>query len=325
MKRILSLVVVVMLAVTVFLGYNEVEAKKAKQPTVIFVNVGSNIPYPAATQNVFLELTKARGWKGIVLDGQLDATRNVRNLEQAAAMKPDAVICMLMDATVQSNAIRKVYRAGIPLVLDTGRPNPEDRKFANCYTGVDDITAGRRAAELIHEGLNGKGNIVIIQGIAGQQTVIDRNIGFNERLKELNSEVNILAENFGDWSKVTATKIMEDFLTRYGEKIDGVFAICDETAAGAALAISEAGIPKGKIKIVGVGGSKTGLAGVASGDVYGTTYQSPRATMIKSIEAVQYIIDNKVKAGQSLDPYFRYIDLPKVTAENIDEFLPGEW
>lgn len=319
-KRLVLLLMVMFILITASIGIGA-----QKKPTVIFVNVGSNIPYPAASQNVFLELTKAKGWNGIVLDGQLDAATNVRNLEQAAAMKPDAIICMLMDATVQSNAIRKVYQAGIPLVLDTGRPNPEDRQYANCYTGVDDIMAGRAAAELMHEALNGEGDIVIIQGIAGQQTCIDRLKGFDERLKELNSKINVLAINNGDWSKATATKVMEDFLTRYGDRIDGVFAICDETAAGAALAISEAGIPKGKIKIVGVGGSKTGLANVLSGDVYGTTYQSPRATMTLSIEAVQYILDNNIKAGEPLDPYFRYIDLPKVTKDNVEEFLPGEW
>jgi ABC-type sugar transport system substrate-binding protein len=300
-------------------------ADTAKKPNVIFVNVGSNLPYPAATQRAFEEMCAQKGWDHSVLDGQFDSTLNVKNIEQATAMKPDVMIIMVQDAKMQSNAIRAACRAGVPIVLDTGRPEPGDRDFVNTYCGVDDIMAGRIGAELVYDALGGKGNIVVIHGVPGQQTTEDRFKGFDERMKELNSQIKVLGNDVGAWSKEKSTAIMADFLTKFKGQIDGVFAQDDESGAGAAIAIQEAGIPKGQIKIIGTGGSKTGLQMVKDGWFYGTSYQSPKTTMALSINAAEYIITNKIKAGQKLDPFWRWIELPKVTAANVEQFLPGEW
>ena len=345
MKRITALVIVILILAFAMVGCSsasdaeqttapeeavanetEVEAEAEEEtPYVIFVNCGAVYPYPAATAAVFEELCEARGWKYDVLDSQADATIGAKNMQQAITMKPDVIVTMYVDSIVEGEATKLACEAGIPVVLDTGRPDPAYEEYVTCYNGVNDIMAGEVAAEMMNEALGGKGKVVIIEGIPGQQTTEDRNEGFRNKLTELNSNIEILAYNAGEWSKEKAVQVMEDFLTRYGTEIDGVFAHCDEQASGAALAIEEAGYGSDEFVIIGVGGSKTGLQNVQAGKIYGTTYQSPRTTMMLSIEAIEYIIENDLEAGVHMEPFWRWIELPGVNQGNVEEFLPGEW
>jgi ribose transport system substrate-binding protein len=248
-----------------------------------------------------------------------------KNIEQAITMKPDVIVIMHVDNVMEGESVKLAYEAGIPVVWDTGRPADDYQQYGICYNGVDDIMAGEVAAQMMNDMLGGKGNIVSITGIPGQLTTEDRNEGFTNKMKELNSEIKVIGTNTGEWSKETAYQVMSDFLTRYGDTIDGVFAHDDEQASGAAQAIADAGYDLKDFVITGIGGSKTGLQYIKDGMVDGTTYQSPRTTMTLTIEAVQYILDNGLKAGEQMDPFWRWIELPAVTAENVDQFLPGEW
>jgi ribose transport system substrate-binding protein len=295
-----------------------------KRPSVVFSVSGTNAPYIAATVAAFKEFAGEKNWDYVVLDGQLDNATNVKNFEQATAMKPDVIAAVLHDANMLSNAIKAAYEAGIPVVCDNTMCLETDKQYVNCFNGVDDIIAGRVSAELMSEALGGKGRIVIIEGTPGGQTTVLRSKGFYDRLKEMNSPIEVLSVNTSDWKKEQATRVMADFLTRYEGKIDGIWSHDDESAAGAALAIKEAGIPKGKIKIVGTGGSKTGFQMVKEGEFYGTCFQSPRASMRLTVDAIDDIIRNKIKAGQNFDPFYRYIPLPKVTADTVDKYTP-EW
>lgn len=295
------------------------------KPNIVFCNCGAIYPYPAAAAMNFEKMCEEKGWEYTVLDGNADATLMCKNIEQAITMDPDVIVVMPVDNVMEAESVKLAYEAGIPVVFDTGRPADGYEQYGNCYNGVDDVMAGQVAARMMDELLGGQGKIVKVTGIPGQLTTEDRNTGFAQEMESRGSKIEIIGENSGEWSKETAYQVMSDFLTRFGDEIDGVWAHDDEQAAGAAQAIQDAGYDLDDFVVIGVGGSATGLQYIDDGLLDGTTYQSPSATMSLTIEAVEYILENDLKAGEALDPYWRWIELPAVTAANVDEFLPGEW
>ena len=111
---------------------------------------------------------------------------------------------------------------------------------------------------------------------------------------------------------------------RYGDDIDLVYGQDDTLAIGASIAMEEAGMG-GEMPIVGIGGSREGLAAINAGEVYGTVLQSP----VHETDLVASMAVEMVRKGftteDKWDPYWNYMETPAVTQENVEEYLPGDW
>ncbi len=293
---------------------------------VVFVIMGLNNPYVSAQAGYTEEWAEKHGWDYTLFDGELDAVLNAKYLEDAIAMNPDMIILMPIDSAAVSNGIKKAFDAGIPILMEHMQALPDDEKYTVGYTGPGNYIQGQLVAEMFHEKLTEGGKIVEITCVPGQETTIGRHNGFVDRLKELNSKVELIASNNGDAQVDKTLAVMEDFLTRFGaDGIDGIYACDDTMAVAAAIGLKEAGIPEGSIPIIGVGGSRGGLASIKSGAMYGTIVQSPQITQTQTAEIVERILKEGPKPPQQFDPYYMYVDHPKCTAENVDQFMPGDW
>jgi ribose transport system substrate-binding protein len=292
---------------------------------VVNLWLGMGAPYCPPYRDTFEKGSTENGWDLVFFDGEFDAALQANQMDEAIAMNPDIIILCALDASGMAAGMKKAFDAGIPVIADHTLPNPEDQQYTIAYTGPDAYTQGSLAAEIMHEQLGGKGKVVILTGAAGQEAAINRPLGFREKLEELNSEIEILAEQPADWDKAKATSIMADWITRYGDEIDGVFGADDTLAVGAWIALEEAGYEKGDIVLVGIGGSREGLAAVNDGLISGTILQSPVAGAEAAIESIKVALEQGVKPPAQMNPYLRFMALPKVTEENVADYLPGEW
>lgn len=295
-------------------------------PKVRFIMMGLNNPYTSAQARYTEEWAKKLGWDYVLYDGELDAKKNAEYLDYAITEDPDLIILMPIDSTAVSNGIRRANEAGIPVIMEHMQANPEDEEYTMVYTGPGNYVQGQLVAEMFHEKLGGKGNVVEITCVPGQETTIGRHQGFVDRLQELGSGVQLIASNNGDAQVDLTLAVMEDFLTRFGaDGIDGIYACDDTMAVAATIALREAGIAEGSIPIIGVGGSKQGLASIKSGAMYGTIVQSPQITQAQTIEIAQEILNSGFVPPYRYEPYYEYVDHPKCTVENVDKYLPGDW
>lgn len=298
----------------------------AEGKKVVFPIMGLNNPYVSAQAGYTEEWAKKLGWDFTLFDGELDAVLNAKYLEDAIAMNPDVIILMPIDSAAVSNGIKKAYEAGIPVLMEHMQALPDDEKYTIGYTGPGNYVQGQLVAEMFHDKLTEGGKIVEITCVPGQETTIGRHNGFVDRLKELNSKVELIASNNGDAQVDKTLAVMEDFLTRFGaDGIDGIYACDDTMAVAAAIALKEAGIEEGSIPIIGVGGSRGGLASIKSGAMYGTIVQSPQITQAQTAEIVERILKEGIKPPYQFEPYYMYVNHPKCTAENVDQFMPGDW
>jgi ribose transport system substrate-binding protein len=295
-------------------------------PKVRFIMMGLNNPYTSAQAKYTKEWAEKLGWDYVLYDGELDAKKNAEYLDYAITENPDLIILMPIDSTAVANGIKKAFDAKIPVMMEHMQANKDDEKYTMVYTGPGNYMQGQVAAEMFNDKLKGKGNIVEVTCVPGQETTIGRHQGCVDRLEELGGGVKIIASNNGDAQVDLTLQVMEDFLTRFGAAgIQGIYCCDDTMAVAATIALKEAGIPEGSIPIIGVGGSRQGLASIKKGSMYGTIAQSPKLTQIQTKDIALKILKEGLKPPYQFDPYYQYVPAPKVTAANVDEFMPGDW
>jgi ribose transport system substrate-binding protein len=254
----------------------------------------------------------------ITMSGDGDIAKQSRDMDDLIAKKVNIVLVCSLDGNAIVPSIKAAHDAGIPVLAVSNEPASSASPLLAGFSGPDDYMQGKIAAELMNEALGGKGNVVIIEGTPGQSTTASRNKGFTDRLAELKSDIKILGKQTANWDPVQAKTVMEDFLTTYGDKINGVFSQDDNTAASAAEVVKEANkLPA--IKVVGTGGSKNGVNAIRSGLVYGTMDQSPTTDAQQGLKLALQIISGKPLAEKR-----NIIPMPKITAANVSQF-PGEW
>ena len=84
------------------------------------------------------------------------------------------------------------------------------------------------------------------------------------------TKMEIVYNQTSRWEKERAMKIVEDLIQK-NQKMDIIITQDDNSAMGAGMALQEAGL-KDKIYVIGLGGSKEGLAAIKDGLIDGTTY-----------------------------------------------------
>ena len=105
------------------------------------------------------------------------------------------------------------------------------------YVGIDQKAWAMKSAEWLAKTLNGKGNVVCINGVAGHPANQARVAGYKEVFAKYPG-IKILNEVNADWDEAKGQQAMQNLLATY-PNINGVW-VQDGMAAGAWRAISEA-------------------------------------------------------------------------------------
>jgi ribose transport system substrate-binding protein len=302
----------------------ETTAAAEEQKVVAFLLCGIETPYCPPYLEAMKAGVEAAGYKFVYWEAAFDVPTQVDQFNEAITINPDIIDCNALDSAAVGPTIKKAFDAGIPVLMDHSQAEPEDVPYTVAYVGSDNYTEGLKAGELINETLGGEGKMVIIEGAPGMEAQITRTQGLEDKLAELGSNIEILAKQTANWVKADATAVMEDFLVRYPD-IDCVYAQDDTMAVGAWVAIEEAGIPPGEIKIVGIGASSEGLNAIKDGIMVGTIGQIPTDGGVKSAEIIDKILTQGIKPPDQLDPYLNFMDHPIITIDNVEEYLPGVW
>jgi ribose transport system substrate-binding protein len=253
----------------------------------------------------------------ITTSGDGDIAKQSSDIASLVNRKVNVLLVTSLDGNAVVPALKAAHAAGIPILAVSNEPSEAGIALLSGFSGPDDYVQGQIAAELLHEVLGGKGGIGIIEGSPGQSTTLLRTNGLKDKLKELNSGIEILGAQTGDWNPVKAKDVAQAFLTSYGDKMVGLFAQDDNSGAAAAEVFKAAG--RGDIKVVGTGGTVNGLKAIREGLMYGTMDQSPTTDAKQALEMAI-----KLAKGEALPQKRNIIPMPKITSANVAEFK-GEW
>ncbi|RQS26901.1 MULTISPECIES: substrate-binding domain-containing protein [unclassified Burkholderia] len=208
-----------------------------------------------------------------IFDGKFDPLVQSNQVDTAITQKYDAIVIAPIDFNAAGPAINKAIAAGIPVVSSALSANTS--KMTSTVI-VDDVVGGRMIAEAMGKELHGKGAVVLLEGPIGQSSQIARRKGIDTGLKET-PDIKLIASKSGNWSRAEGQTIMDNWLTAYPGKIQGVISENDEMALGAIQAMKARKIDFAKVPVIAIDGIPDGKRAVADGEMRMTLYKYARA------------------------------------------------
>jgi ABC-type sugar transport system substrate-binding protein len=282
--------------------------------TVAIMWGGTDAPFVGPHIKSFTETIEKAGHKVVVFDSKWDPAKQSTDLDDAVAQKVDLIALVPIDPVAIIPALKKAKAAGVPVMTI----NTEADKAANDYivgfSGVGCYEQGLVAADLLMDVLKKKGNIAVVEGVSGFNACVLYAKALDDVFKKNNADIKVLAVQPTNWAPAEATKVTEDYLTRF-KNIDAIFAHDDYLAGGVIVALKEAGLKPGQIKVIGIGGIGDALKAIKEGWMYGTVLQSPITEGdFEAQRAVEFL-----KTGK-LTPFYKIMDNPKIDPKNAGNY-----
>ena len=241
-------------------------------------------------------------WNSAGLDVNTQATQ----LDQYINQGVDAIVVVPVQADSLGPQVDAANAAGIPVVPVNASLN-NDTVAGNVQP--DDVAAGEAEAQMMVDELGGEGNVVVLQGPLGQSGQLNRQEGIDKVLAD-NPGIKVLAQDTANWKRDEAVNKVKNWISAFGDDIDGVIAQNDDMGLGALAAFKEAGKT---VPIVGIDGIEDGLNAVKSGEFIGTMLQNGTVELSAGLAVAAAIA-----RGEDVDTEPVYI-MPKITTENVDE------
>jgi ribose transport system substrate-binding protein len=215
-------------------------------------------------------------------------------VEQAIAERPDAAVFVPVHITAMDGSVRQLNAARIPVVNILNRM--ERGEFVS-FVGSDDYRLAREIAVHLFRHIGGKGDIVILEGIAGALTASERLRGFRDVAREW-PDIRIVASRSGDYQHDAAKHVMSGLLAEF-PRLDGVLSANDVMSLGAIEALDAAGR---RLPVIGVNAVPEAIAAIKSGKLLATAdFDAMKIACVATEAAIRHLRGEKVP---------RHIELP---------------
>jgi ribose transport system substrate-binding protein len=250
---------------------------------------------------------KKFGYKIVSIDANQDASKQLADVENMLAQKPDCLIVSPLESKASAPVVKMANDANVPLVIidRTIESTPGQGMYKTEIT-QSHVLSGKLLAEKTVELLKAKygtpkGNVVHVEGQAGASPVIDANQGWDGVMKDY-PDIKVVATSDANFTKDGGMKVMEDFLQRFPKgQIDVVRSDYSDMTMGALDAIKNAGRTELLGYVVGEGGHILAIQAVIAGDIARET-QTPPYFGDKAMQACTDILAGKdVPAQQQVD------------------------
>jgi len=234
----------------------------------------------------------------IVVDAERSSLKQVEQVESFISQQVDAIILNPCEFEASSPAIEKAQKAGIPIV----NVNSSTKSKPDAFVGSDDAESANMAMELIAKHLNGKGNVLMIQGYMGQAAQLDRERGAKAVLAKYPG-IKLLASQTGEWDRAKSMSLMENWIQSFGDQIQAVFAQNDEMGLGAVQALMDAK-KKANVYVVSVDGIQDARKSVEQGNLDATLIQNAEKQGSESLRmAIELAQKKKIKESSIMIPF----------------------
>jgi ribose transport system substrate-binding protein len=173
----------------------------------------------------------------IITDANDDPAKQVADVQDLISRGVDLLIVSAATAEALDAIVTRAYEEGIPVVLVDRRVTSEN--FTTFITASDWVY-GRMSAQWMVEKLGGKGNIVMLPGMAGV-SVAETRITAAKQVFANYPGITVLDLQYTDWSPAKGKQVMAALIQKYGTEINGVWDDHGLQGSGAIEAMVEAG------------------------------------------------------------------------------------
>jgi ABC-type sugar transport system substrate-binding protein len=289
-----------------------------EEATIAFICADMGNPSQAYASSLFEAYAKDYNLKAVIFNAAGDAQLEASSVQQAIAQGVAAIYVNPNDINAILPALQEAKDAGIIVGMFSSDVPVGSEDLRDFFVGVDDNQAGVEAANAFIANFPNGAKIVEVGGQAGHDAQIKRHGAFEPVIS--NSNIEVLGSQACDqWSTDQALAIMDDFIVKYGDQIEGVFCHWDGGLTGVIQALDAAGMDTKGMFLVGIDGSQSGVQQVKDGTQDLTIGQDFLAMSKKSLELTRDVLDGKTVTTQN------FIPLMLVTPETIDDFTFPEW
>lgn len=222
--------------------------------------------------------------------------------------KADLLIIGTNDAKAVVPVISKAYKSKVPvIILDRGIQGDDYTTFINS----DNIKIGTLGAQYIAKRLNGKGKVLLFEGLQTADVTHLRSKGFLDTIGK-HKGIHVIKRT-GNYLRKDAILEMEKLIAS-GEKIDAIFSESDSMLSGARLALEHHGINPASLITVGCDYTSEARDAIRKGTQSGSVLFPLGG--VKSAE-----IAAKIFKGEKV-PKHILIPVELVTKENVEKVKP---
>ncbi|MBI5769061.1 MAG: substrate-binding domain-containing protein [Verrucomicrobia bacterium] len=263
-------------------------------------------------------------WKGPLKED--DREQQIQVVENFVGQRVSAIVLAPLDKRGLVAPVESAVRGKIPvIVIDSGL----ESKAPASYIATDNREGGRIAARELGKLLGGKGNAIMLRLQVGSASTEAREEGFLEVMKKDFPNIKLLStDQHAGATRDTAKAVSENLLNRFGKQVNGIFTCNESGTAGMLLALRDAGLAKGKVKLVGFDSGETLNAALLAGDIQGLVVQNPmkmgylgvkNAVAVLRGEKVEAVVDTGV--GFVTKENFNSPDMADMVRPPLDKYL----
>ncbi|MBL9209354.1 MAG: substrate-binding domain-containing protein [Opitutaceae bacterium] len=232
-------------------------------------------------------------WKGPLKED--DREQQIQVVENFIAQRVSGIVLAPLDRRGLVAPVESAVRGKIPVVvIDSGI----ESKAPLSFISTDNREGGRIAARELGKMLGGKGNVIMLRLQVGSASTEEREEGFLEVMKKDFPGIRLLStDQHAGATRDTAKRVSETLLNRFGRQVNGIFCCNESSGAGMLLALRDAGLAGGKVKLVAFDSGETLNAGLLAGDVQGLVVQNPMRMGYLGVKSmVAHLQGKKVEA-----------------------------
>ena len=235
-----------------------------------------------------------------------DVDQQIALIDAALRDPPDAVVIVPVHPTAINDALRRITAAGIPLI---GMLNSFSEAGPRTYVGADDYALGVEIATYLYRHLQGKGDVVVFQGVPHSVTSRERVRGFEAAAAGFPG-IRIVETVCGEYLREPARRATEPLLDS-GLRFDAILAANDDMALGAIQALEARGR---KSVVVGINAIPEAITAINEGKLLATADFNAMNISSLATEAAVRLLRGEVLPAEILLP-----------AESVDRSNCAAW
>ena len=297
LKKMFMVVFIVALSCSFLFAAGEGESQQSNEIRAVFLVKKLSSSFWTDMVEAAEAQAEEYGWNLEVLSPIVADSNEeqIQLLEQSLLNPPDIYLIAAADSKGIAPAIEMINEEDVPIIAVSARILGEGLQYET-FVGVEFYDIAKSSARALAERLDGKGNILFLEGVTGASSAMDINRGAQEVFAEY-PEITILASQPANYQRQEALTVTQNLLQRYSD-VDAIFASNGEMALGAVEALRQAG--RSGISIATLNSSEELVRAIDNGEISLTADDVSWKVGQQAVVAAKRVLDGETLPKDSL-------------------------
>jgi len=231
------------------------KAKSDPPWTIGYASSYAGNTWRAASMNYLMDVLLPQAQKAglvdkiVVTQSDLKDSVQIQQMRQLVDQGVDAILICCSNVTALNQTIKYAFAKGVPVFSFSGYVTAPEAISAS----ANYVDGGYRIAKSLAEKIGGKGNVLLVSGIAGLASSDSFDKGALKALSEY-PDIDLIGTVQGKWTDQVAQVEVQKFLATHPEQLDGIV-LQSPSENGVLQALLQSGRPMVPISLAGAKGA----------------------------------------------------------------------